>query len=132
MLGRKSSVEISFSGSYIGRSILGYAITSPNWSTNRARIHGGIAMNERARFWMVTVGSTALTMVVVSEAKSSVTGAGRADTVRVVTRSEKESRRAVLKRAAVGLSVAPRVGRTVEPGVSSVKSGLLGNWATAA
>jgi len=86
----------------------------------------------KARFGMVTSGSTACTIVETRDVMFSAMGAGRAETVRVAVRSEKESRNAFLKLAAVGESVAPVVGRTEVPGSVNTKSGLLGSCVTAA
>ena len=45
----------------MGRSILGYAVTSPNRSPIYRRTQSGMEMVERARSGMVTCGSTVFT-----------------------------------------------------------------------
>ncbi len=131
MLGRKSSTEIAWSGSYMGRSIRGYAITSPSSSPASSWIQGGTATRNRPRWGIVTAGSTAATIVEASAGRSSAAGTGRCAAASLATRRAKESRSAVLKRPAVGLSVPPVRGRRLEPGSESAKSGLFGSRPTA-
>src|SRR6516162_5181555 len=87
-------------------------------------------MIDRPRRGIVTRGSTALTMVVTSDATFRATGAGRAETARVAVSSAKESRSALLNLTAVGESVVPSVGRVLVPGSVRTKSGLFGICAT--
>src|SRR5690348_3474568 len=90
------------------------------------RIQDGMPMKDRPRRGIATRGSTEVTSAFVVPARSSATGAGRCATALPAVRSVYQSRSAALKRTAVGLSLAPGNGRSVDPGLARTKFGFFG------
>src|SRR5215467_13978689 len=77
IFGRKrSTCFLSDKGLYMGRSILGYAITSSKFSPIWAMIQDGREMVVSPRRRMVRLGSTPVTMAALTAPRSRGTGGG--------------------------------------------------------
>src|SRR5262245_51577789 len=76
MLGNRRSTFGEVSGLYIGRSILGYAITSLKSILIWPMIHDGSEIEVSPRRRMVTFGFSAVTIVALAAVRFSATGGG--------------------------------------------------------